>query len=105
MPTVKCPIEGYEDVTLTYPDEFTVEHNDRFWMAFNQQVGNEGIMRTGRVMGCAAICEVSGGNLNGDPKTWPLVPATWIVKVVYDEGLKKILDTAESLLDTPTSMQ
>lgn len=56
MPRVQCPIDGFDEVYITYPDEWLMGHIDKYnfgWM----QAGAEVAPFTKSLFAAAALCD------------------------------------------------
>lgn len=120
MRTEVCPVAGFEQVKVTFPDEWLIRHNEAFWAAY-REAGEKTSHNTGLLYGCIAVCEIEGlpaltpspsptlrgrgeqegagtnpspggRGEQGGPGEWPLQVFNWLLKVVYFDGLEKALN-------------
>lgn len=90
MPTVACPIEGLEDVKITFPDEWLIKHNEIFWAGV-REAGENVTWNTGLLYGCIAVVKIEGLD-SEKPGEWPLQVFNWIIQTIYYDSLHKALN-------------
>lgn len=56
MPTIQCPIEGFENVTISYPDEWLMKHIDQ-WHYGRSQAPENASPLTQETFGAIALCD------------------------------------------------
>lgn len=97
MRTEVCPVQGFEQVRITFPSEWLIKHNEAFWAAY-REAGDKVSHNTGLLYGCIAVCEQIEGLPNGEgqggPGEWPLQVYNWLLKTVYFDSLEKALNPA-----------
>jgi hypothetical protein len=72
MPTVKCPVVGFEHVTITYPDEWLMRHIDKYGLAIRDAPEASAIstLETYKAIG---LCDnIEGLELNGNISNLPI---------------------------------
>jgi hypothetical protein len=105
MPTVQCPVEGFEEIRVTYPDEWLMKHIDQFY-AGTQKSAEGCAPSTKELYGVIALCEKIEGidlsKISEAPLTYrPFF--VWLVLEVYiNSYLKAITIPNGSLLAQPT---
>lgn len=60
MPIAKCPVKGFEDVTITYPDEWLMKHIDQFYVGLSKAPENSA-PSTKEIYGSIALCDTIDG--------------------------------------------
>ena len=96
MATTKCPIPGFENVTLTYPDRWAVKHHTLFYSAV-REAGEEATQGTQWLYGSVAVCDKIEGLPEGVPVSeWPLELFNWIVQTVYWGSFEKALNPTKN---------
>ena len=106
MPTEKCPIEGFEEIEITFPDHWLVKHNEIFWKAYRE--AGEVSHNTALLYGSVAVCsEIKG--VPDDCAEWPLEIFHWFIDTIYNQSLQTALnrskknDSLSNALIMPTS--
>jgi hypothetical protein len=97
---VTCPFEGFEEISLTFPDqrEWKVRHSEMFWRAY-RDAGEKATLNTALLHGCVAVCEKIEGLPADIPlDEWPLQVFLWIINEVYYGGLDKATNPPKNLL-------
>lgn len=94
MPTVNCPLEGFEDVQITYPDEWLVKHRDMFFYGWSQPP-EDSAPSTKETYGAIALCEKIDGldikNLAELPMSYIHV-LNWIRDTVFVKGYLEAIE-------------
>lgn len=60
MPTVVCPVEGFEHVSITFPDTWLYVHYERYQIGLSEAPENATDM-TKRIYGAIALCDAIEG--------------------------------------------
>ena len=85
MPSENCPVEGYQNVKIRYPDEWLMIHMDLFWEGYIQAPDNAA-PATKEIFGTIALCEEIDGldvsNIGQLPLSARLF-FKWLVETVY----------------------
>lgn len=87
--TIKtCPIEGYQDFTIEYPDELRVRHQRIFATAVSEAIDQAGgpdniMLQAARFYGCKALCSRFENAPTVDLDDWPLAVFNWFLDVLY----------------------
>lgn len=91
MQSEKCPIKGFEEITIEYPgyDDWTVSLNELFWAGYREG-GDKTSHSTSLLYGCVAVSTLAG--VDRPVKDWPLQLLNWIVDTVYYNSLQKALN-------------
>jgi hypothetical protein len=56
MPHIACPLKGYEDVAVEFPDEWFMRHVDQYWAGSNKAAEGAS-MFTRELYGAIALCD------------------------------------------------
>jgi hypothetical protein len=91
MPREVCPVKGFEMVAITFPDEWLIEDNEKFWSAY-REAGEQASQNTALFYGCAAVCSQIEGLPETPIQKWPLQVYAWVIRTVYYNGLEKALN-------------
>lgn len=85
MPTIQCPLDGFEDVKVTYPDEWLYKHIDVFYRGIQSAPDNSS-PGTQELLGTLALCDDLEGidikNIDDLPIKYRQV-FRWLVRTVY----------------------
>lgn len=88
MATKNCPVAGYEDFVVEYPDELLVKHQKQFARALQAAVEEYGVdnlrLDEARFYGARAICAKFEGAPDRPLDEWPLAVFRWFMGEVYD---------------------
>lgn len=77
MPVVPCPVKGFEDVTVTYPDEWNMGHRDKFYRGCQKaRLASPLTMET---FGTLELCqvEIGGERMALDLSSFEELPLKW----------------------------
>lgn len=90
MATVVCPLEGFEQVEIIYPDEWLMKHIDQFNVGYYTAADNAA-NSTKELFGTLALCDSIKGidtdSLGDMPLSYkPMF--NWLVKEVYLKYIK-----------------
>lgn len=85
MAIKNCPVAGYEDFIIEYPDELLVEHQQQYvggvQQAFEQHQNLT--VQDVRFYGAKALCSRFEGAPEGPVTKWPLAVFSWFMNTVY----------------------
>jgi hypothetical protein len=93
MPTIECPLEGFDKITVTYPDEWLMRHVDLFHLGFSS-APEDASPATKEMFGTVALCEKIEGLDLDDISAMPLSYRpffNWLVETVFIDGYVKAL--------------
>jgi hypothetical protein len=85
MPTVVCPVEGFEEVSVTYPDEWLYKHFEQYHFGVSQAPDNA-TEATKETYGSIALCDKIEGIATDDLFNLPLHAIkffNWLKQEVY----------------------
>lgn len=95
MPEIKCPVEGFEDVSITMPDVLLVRHNEAFWQAY--RAAGEVSHNTALLHGSIAVCsEIKGLPADMPVGDYPLALFRWLIDTIYRDGIEKALNPSKN---------
>jgi hypothetical protein len=83
-----CPVPGYTEVEIEFPDELLVKHQRMYGQAVRAAIeANENVsVDEARFIGCKAICtewNVPAALDERPLEDWPLGVFRWVVDTVY----------------------
>lgn len=81
-----CPFVPYDDFALTIPDEFLVEHWERYAIgsrAAQDAFGDDVSANTSRFFGSLALCEKIENAPDLPRHKWPIRVYMWVINEVY----------------------
>lgn len=112
MPTESCPVKGFEDFTITYPDEgeWIVRHRILFGKGVDKAIetfGDECDIQVRQFLGTLAVCKVENRPTMPIDK-WPLPVYAWVLDTVYygPGGYREAVSTPKnSLSSAPTTQR
>lgn len=61
MPTVTCPVSAFEHLSVTFPDEWLMEHRDKFYRGYNK-AGSDASPATKEAFGTLELCQIESTN-------------------------------------------
>jgi hypothetical protein len=85
MTTVNCPVEGWGDFVIEYPDELKVKHQQLYLAGVQKALEeHEGItVQMVRFYGARALCSRFEGAPDAPVEEWPLAAFSWFMNTVY----------------------
>ena len=104
---INCPIEGYEDLSVTIPDTFLVRHHELWAKGVRESLdifGNDASIGMQRFLGCVALCEKIENPPDGGAADWPLDIFHWLIDEVYHSAFEKALNPKKKILSKPPVM-
>lgn len=92
-----CPVKGYEDFTIEFPDEFEVGHYEQFIQGMNdaREAGlfnDQSSLSEARFYGCKALCTTFENAPDRPLKNWPLAVFLWFVNTIFHDRLEPALN-------------
>ena len=61
MPTEQCLLKGFEHLKVTWPDEWLMEHRDKFFRGYNK-AGQDASPATRELFGTLDLCQIETTN-------------------------------------------
>jgi hypothetical protein len=79
MPTVACPVLGFEHLSVTFPDEWLMEHRDKFHKGY-LKASNEASPATRQLFGTLELCKIESTNGQQPPDVshYEKLPLKWV---------------------------
>lgn len=80
-----CPIAGYEEFLIEYPDELLVEHQHQYAAAVMKAFEDHAELteQEARFYGAKGLCSRFEGAPDLPVKKWPLAVFSWFMNLVY----------------------
>lgn len=106
MPTVVCPVEGFEEITITYPDEWLYKHLDQYHLGLDSAPKGASEF-TKEVCGTLALCEKIEGLDNVDLSNLLSLPLyylkffSWLKKEVHTNFILAISPPKKKMSSQP----